>query len=193
MNGLMIVQVLKKYPIAVIASCILFVLLGLLFLRGGIVPRLEQIESELSQTLRVFDTNERNAQGLPADLEALNLQVAKIPKFLFVPSERALNTNFFYTFEDQVDIVITDIKQVSDTDPVLSKGGPHALQLYSVLVYDISVGVDFYGFLKLLHAIHGADHVMRVSEFQLKENNSPQVGADSLSARIRVVVLAKQE
>lgn len=192
MNIQKIIQPLKKYPIAAISAAILIIMLAVLFLRGGIVPELQQVESDLTAKVRIMDKNALHAQGLEADLKVLNERVQEIPKFLFVPSERALNTNYFYALEDQVDVLITDVKQVSNSDPVLSAKGPHELKLYSVLVYEVNFKLTFYNFLKLLHAIHTTDRLMKVTAFQLTESKAIGAQNDTLAARVRIVVLAQK-
>lgn len=192
MNIQVILQQLKKYPIAVIASTALLVLCVLLFLRSGIVPELQQMESELTSKVRLIEKNALYAQGLEADLKVLNERVGEIPGFLFVPSERALNKNYFYSLENKVEALIADVDLVSESDPVLSKKGPHELKLYSVLVYELNFSLKFYNFLKLLHAIHTTDRLMKVTAFQLTKSKAAGGADDTLAARVRIVVLAQK-
>lgn len=193
MTPQVLLHLIKKYPIAVVSTVILLLLLVFIFLRADVAPSLQEVESELRSSLEVINNNERKGRGLEADLVALDELVAKIPDHIFVSSERALNTNFFYGFEDQVNILITEVKPVGTDYPILSKGGPNALSIYSVLVYEVSIQAEFNDFLEFLHLIHSSDRFMRVSSFQVTENRDPSVASQVLGARVRVVVMAEKD
>ena len=192
MTPQVLLQQVKKYPIAVVSTVILLLLLVLIYLRADLAPSLHEVESELRSSLEVIQKNERKSRGLEADLLALDELVAQMPDHIFVLSERALNTNFFYGFEDQVNVLITEVKPVGADCPILSKGGPNALSLYSVLVYEVNIQAGFNDFLEFLYLIHSSDRFMRVSSFQLTESRDPSITSQVFGARVRVVVLAEK-
>lgn len=181
---------LKRYPIAVICAIIVVVCIVALVLRGGVLDELSAKENELNARLRVIETNAENAKDLAADVEQVESQVAEIEARLFRRDERAINTNFFYAFEDRVDLLISSVSQLAIEDAALGEGGPNALKLHSVIPYDIVVQGSFQEIVKLLYEFHAHDAFIRVSDLQI--SSGERTGAGELSARMRVLVLAEK-
>lgn len=187
-----ILDKVKEYPLAAI-SLVLFVALAImLVLRGGVVDELTMQETELMARIQAIDTNVKNSNNLEQDLQILQRDSDLIRQRLFKRDQRAVNIDFFYSFEDQLDVVISEVSQLSVEDPALAKGGPNALKQYSTIAYNIKVAGTFQEILELLHAIHQADAFIRVADFQVRVGTNQERKAEHLSAQLRVIVLAEK-
>ena len=188
-----ILDKLKQYPVAVLAVFAILLCVGANFLRGSVVDELTVKEQELSSRLQVISGNAKNAKNLEEDVAALDVYVAAINERVFHRKQRSINTDFFYSFEDELDILISDVIQMSTVDAALDRGGPNALKLYSSISYDVKVEGSFQEILEFLHKVHSVDALLRVAEFQVNAPDGKKVGSRSLSAELRIVALASKE
>jgi Tfp pilus assembly protein PilO len=191
MNASVIVDVLKRYPLALGCGLIALISLVLLFLRGGIGDELAAKESELSSRLRVIERNAAQSTNLDQEVEQLEKIVEKIDTGLFERDERAVNINFFYDFEDKVDVLISNISQTAEPDEIYRKGGPRALKLYSTLVFNLSVRGRFEDILLFCYEFTRADASIRVADLEIS-GGGREAESGLLTARLRVLVLAEQ-
>lgn len=190
MNISGITDKLKEYPIAVISAVLLLIFGGLIFLRGGIAEELSVKESDLNARIRTIEANVKNSNNIKQDTEDLNVIVDQINSSLFDRYERAINVSFFYEFEDKADVVISNISQLPQPDPIYDDNGPRTLELHSTLVFNITLGGSFQSVLKFLHEIDRVDSLMRVADFQV--SRSGELGGESVDARLRILVMAKK-
>lgn len=181
---------LKQYPIAVISVVLLLIFVGLIFLRGDIASELSVKESDLNSRIRTIEENLKNSNDIEQDAEDLAVIVNKINSSLFDRYERAINISFFYEFEDKADVVISDINQLPQADPIYDEGGPRKMKLHSTLVYNITLSGSFKSILKFLNEIDRVDPIMRVADFQV--SRSGDVGGENVDARLRVIVMAEK-
>lgn len=186
-----IIPSLKRYPFALFCFVLLIALIVMAFLRADVVDNLSAREAELTSRIRVIEENARRAADLEEETGALEEKIEALRQRLFVREERAINTNFFYTLEDAVDIVISNVVQTPNEDPALAAGGPNPLKLHSTIVYDLTITGRFREILKFLHKLDQVDPLIRVSDFQLNEAGGRDA-AGLLSARLRVIVLARR-
>lgn len=159
-------------------------------MRGDVVDELSTQETELVARLRTINENVKNSKNLEQDVEALEGYVASIDERLFNRRARAINTAFFYSFEDKAGILISNVNQLSTEDPSLIKGGPHELTLYSGLSYEISASGTFQEILGFIYEIYKANALMRVADLQLDASQGRSTAPRRLFARLRVIVLA---
>jgi hypothetical protein len=188
----LIIDKLKQYPVAVVGAIVMLLCLGVLFFRGDLVAELTVQEAELIARIGTINDNVKNSKNLEQDVEALEGYVASIDERLFRRDERSINTNFFYSFEDTLDIYVADVNQLMIQDPSLVKGGPNELTRYSAIVYHISVRGTFQQILDCIYEIHKADPLMRVADFKVDLVTGPGAAAGALFAKLRIVVLAEK-
>ena len=191
MNFNRIIQILRRYPLAMVCFLVLAALIVTAFIRSDLVDNLSAREAELTSRIRVIEENARRSAGLEEETLKLEEKVEALKQRLFVREERAINTNFFYTLEDAVDIVVSNVTQGPNEDPALAAGGPNELKLHSTIVYDVTIVGEFREILKFLYELDRVDPLIRVSDFQLNEAGG-QDTSGRLSARLRVLVLAKR-
>jgi len=180
---------LKQYPIVVVSVVVILVCAVSAFLRGSVVEELTRSEDDLTKRILTINTNSKNSKDLEQDVEAVVASVAVIEERLFDREERSINTDFFYSFEDRLDVLISDVSQLTTEDASLIKGGPNELKLYSGVSYNVKVSGSFQAILKFLYEIHRMEALMRVATFDVVEGESEGL----LSANLRVVVLAQKE
>lgn len=188
----LILDKIKQYPPAAI-SLIVFVFLGvILIMRGGVVDALTVREAELIKRIQTINTNIKNSTNLEQDMQVLQRDFDAIREHVFNRNERAANTDFFYSFEDRLDVLITEVTQLTTKDPALVKGGPNELKQYSAIIYDIKVTGTFRKILEFLHTIYQADAFIRVAGFQIDVSRGQELDVKNLTGRLRVIVLAEK-
>jgi len=187
-----IIDRLKQYPLAVGCAVLLVVFIVIIFLRGGVASELAVKESDLTSRIRTIDENIKNSSNLEQDTEDLKVIVDKIQPLLFDRYERAINISFFYEFEDKADVVISNISQLPQPDPIYAEGGPRKLDLHSTLVYNITLSGSFSSILQFLYEVDRAEPLIRVADFQVSRSGG-EFGGDSVDARLRLLVMANKE
>lgn len=192
MKASVITDKLKEYPLAVICVVVIAVCVVVIFLRGGVAAELSAKEAKLDSRIQTINKNVENAKDLEQDTEDLATIVDKVHSLLFERYERAININFFYEFEEKADVVISNISQLPQSDPIYSDGGPRQLELHSTLVFNLTMSGSFPDVLGLLYEINRADPVIRVADFQVNRNNSGVIDGN-IDARLRVLVLANND
>lgn len=187
-----VLENIKRYPLVVFSIIVVLICLVFNFMRGDVIATLEQQESDLYSRERVIEKNRINANGLKAELEQLKERVSSIDERLFDPNKSALNANFFYALEEQVDVLIVRVNQVSNEDPVLGKGGPNELKQYGALTYNLVIEGAFVDLIGFMYELHVAKPLIRVADFQIIEGAQSAIPG-ALKANIRLLVLAQKQ
>lgn len=187
-----IIDKLRDYPIAVVGALVFIVCVAVVFVRGDVVPELSVQETELIARLRTINDNVVDSKDLEQDAESLLSYVASIDERLFNRNERSINTAFFYSYEDKLDIIISNVSQLTDEDPALIKDGPNELSLHSGIVYEIRVDGTFQEILEFMYEIQQADALMRIANFEVYASTAVGAAPGTLSAKLHVVVLAEK-
>ena len=188
----LIIDKLRDYPIAVVGALVFIVCVAVVFVRGDVVPELSVQETELIARLRTINDNVIDSKDLEQDAESLLSYVASIDERLFNRNERSINTAFFYSYEDKLDIIISNVSQLTDEDPALIEGGPNELSLHSGIVYEIRVDGTFQEILEFMYEIQQADALMRIANFEVYASTAVGAAPGTLSAKLHVVVLAEK-
>lgn len=183
---------LRQYPLAVICTAVIVACLVVIFLRGDIAADLSVKESDLTSRIRTIDQNVENSKNLKQDTEALATIVERMDSLLFQRFERAINISFFYEFEERAGVVISNISQLPQPDPIYAEGGPRKLDLHSTLVFNITLSGSFSDVLSFLYEIDRAEPMIRVADFQVSRSQG-ELGGESVDARIRLIVLANKD
>ena len=192
MKGKQLIRTLKHYPLASICGVLLVLLVAFIVVRGDTASQLEVREDELNSRLSKIDINAENAKGLEADVNSIEAAVDYKDERLFNRGQRAINTNFFYSLEEEADVLVTQVSQSPQEDPVLGAGGPRELKLHDVIVYSISVDGNFEGILRFLSALHHVKPYIRVADMTLSASDRRGASRAALTAKLRVLVLAKK-
>jgi len=164
----------------------------LVFVRGDVVADLSVQETELIARIQTINKNVIASKNLEQDVESLLGYVATIDERLFNRNERSINTAFFYSFENKLDIIISNVSQLTDEDPALIEGGPNELSLHSGIVYEVRVDGTFQEILGFMYEIQKADALMRITNFEVYVSTAQGAAPGTLSAKLRIVVLAEK-
>ena len=189
MNFDVIIERLKLYPIAVAGVLVLVLILGSVLIRGDITEDLEIRKSDLESRLRTIERNTSNSRQLSEQVDEIESILAEVDARLFSRGERSVNVNFFYAFEDFVDVVISDVSQLEYPDALYDEKGPRALKTHSTIVFEIEVLGTFADILLFSDALGRSDSLIRVASLEISRGQSPS-GADQLTGQLRVLVLA---
>ncbi len=185
-----VIENLKRNPSLLVGIVILIVCGGIGALRANQLLKLSDQEAELSAKLDKIKLNIKHSANIEKDIQKLNELVGTIDKRLFVGEERSTNIDFFYSFEEQLDIIISEVKQLEASSVRFSKNGPDELKLYSVVDYDVTVSGSFHEILRFLYEVHRIESIMRVSNFQIDVTGDRSDESGKLLAKVRVSVLA---
>lgn len=192
MNASFIIDKIKAFPIAVASAVIfLFLVIGI-FMRSGVADELSIQESELNSRLRVIDKNIKSSKDIEQNTEDLKLIVEEMDSMLLNRFERAVNISFFYEFEELANVVISDISQLSQADPIYDKDGPRPLKLHSTLVFNISLSGSFDNILKFCYEIQRADALIRIADFQVSRSKN-ELGGSDMEAQFRILAMAENK
>ena len=188
----LIIDKLRDYPLAVIGALVFVGCVAVVFVRGDVVADLSGQETELIARIQTINKNVIASKNLEQDVESLLGYVATIDERLFNRNERSINTAFFYSFENKLDIIISNVSQLTDEDPALIEGGPNELSLHSGTVYEIRVDGTFQEILGFMYEIQKADALMRITNFEVYVSTAQGAAPGTLSAKLRIVVLAEK-
>ena len=188
----LIIDKLRDYPLAVIGALVFVGCVAVVFVRGDVVADLSGQETELIARIQTINKNVIASKNLEQDVESLLGYVATIDERLFNRNERSINTAFFYSFENKLDIIISNVSQLTDEDPALIEGGPNELSLHSGTVYEIRVDGTFQEILGFMYEIQKADALMRITNFEVYVSTAQGAAPETLSAKLRIVVLAEK-
>ncbi|MDQ8193045.1 hypothetical protein QEH59_01315 [Coraliomargarita sp. SDUM461004] len=186
------VRFLKQYPLAVLCVVVSLACCLAIILRGGAGEALIAQEADLNSRIRTIDQNVKNSKNLTNEVGEVQALVEQIESRLFNRDQRAVNINFFYSLEDQVDVRISNIGQMPAGDPIYTKGGPRELKLHSTIGYNISVNGAFDDILAFMYELHRVEPLIRVADFQVADS-SRKGDSNILEARLRVIVLAEKD
>lgn len=192
MGGL--VEILKRYPIAIGCALLALVGVGLIVMRGDVLGEVQREEEQLQSRIKIIDTNSKQSKGIEEDVAKLEEYIELLDGRIFDREKRAINTNFFYAFGEDMDVSITNVSQRREEPKLFAKSGPNALSLHSTIGYDISVVGKYGELIKFMHKFFVVDSVARVTSFSLSPSNTGAGGADpSLKLSMEVVVLSKKD
>ncbi|MGJ8640835.1 MAG: hypothetical protein ACSHYA_15705 [Opitutaceae bacterium] len=186
------IDYIKRYPLVIVSLAVLMFSVITGFVRGGIIEELESQEIDVDGRASVIEKNKVSASGLSEDLAMLEKQVASINERTLDPNKRAQNTNFFYAFEDEVDVLITSVNQLTNVNSAFKKGGARELKEFTPISYDIALEGTFVNLLAVMYKLHDAKILMRITDFQISEANRSAISG-ALSAKFNVVALARKE
>lgn len=189
----LILDKLKQYPLAVVCGVGFLVSVCVLFFRSSVLAELSAKEAELDSRIRVMDQNAKASKDLDQQLAILQEHVASIDERLFERSERAINTNFFYAFEGQIDVVISSVSQLTTEDPALVKGGPNELKLHSAILYDLIVKGTFQDILGFIYELYRVEPLIRVTDIKMDKVDGTDAELAGLVANMRVAVLSRKD
>jgi len=181
-----LVENLKNSPSIIAGTVALILLLGVGLFRSNQLTTLSAVESELNTKLDSINFNLRNSENIEQDIQKLELLTNTINARLFFGEERSTNIDFFYSFEERLEITISEVKQLEKSNPRYSQKGPDALEQYSVVDYTITVSGTFHELLRFLYEIYQIDTIARVTEYQIDAGDE----SGKLSAKVHVAVLA---
>lgn len=188
MNKGVLIDFIKKYPLATVCVLVLIGSVAAIFLRGDLSSELESEEVALNSRLKVLNANTKNSVGLEANVNTLQAQVDSFKSRLIDPEQRAVNINFFYSLEQLAPIRISGVNVAGGNDPNFARSGPNTLTQNNHSLYDLVIQGTLQDILIFLNKISNVDPFLRVTKCTL---TSASMAEKTFSARLRLVVLSK--
>ena len=187
-----LVEHLKKNPSLFVGVIALILVGGFGLLRANQITKLSQLEANLKMELDTIHSNVKHSKGIESDTRQLKNLVDSMEDRLFVSEEQSTNINFFYSLEDELNITISEVSQLGQTNRRYSEKGPDELKIYSVVSYNITLNGTFREILRFVYEIYQMDFIMRITDVEIETGYKSGNKADPLEAKIRIVVLAKK-
>ena len=187
-----IVENLKKNPSILFGIVALLVLGAVGILRANQLDELSNLEAELEAKLDRMSLNIKHSDNIEQETQRLRELVGAVDEGLFVANERSINIDFFYSLEDKLNMVISEVDQLTKQNIRYSKDGPDDLKRYSVIDYEMTVKGSFLEILQFMYEVHQITPVMRVLDFQIDPSTDIEETPGLLSAKIRIAVLARK-
>lgn len=187
------IEKFKQNPLLAAGLAVILFCVGFIWLRANQMNRLTVREDELINQLETIRENIKHSKNIEQDIQDLEAQVAAIKERLFVKEERAINVNFFYKFEEKLNILISEVEQLDEENLRFVKNGPDELKLYSAIPYSITLDGTFQEILKFLYEIYQLEAIMRVTDFQVDAISKGDGLSRNLVATLRVAVLAENK
>lgn len=187
----LIIEKLKQNPRLLIGLLIALFCVGLTWLRANQLNQLTARENELISELEIIRNNVKYSKNIEQDIQDLDAHVASIKERLFVEEERAININFFYKFEEKLDILISEVNQLDEKNRRFAVEGPDGLKRYSVIMYSMILKGTFEETMKFLYEIYQLETIMRVTGFQIDAASNDDGKNRKLIAKLRIAVLAE--
>jgi len=183
-------SVVMRYPVALVCVGLIAVFVVVFFLHRDVVEALSAQEQDKEARIRVIEGNVNEAKGLESDVEKLESLVQRVDGRLFQPEARSENKDSFYSFEDEFDVLIADVRQLPGEPAALKKGGVHELKLHSVIVYELVVNAEYADVLRFIDGLYRAKPIMRVSDFKISQSRVSGAQGESLTFAFRVYVMS---
>ncbi|MEM7790477.1 MAG: hypothetical protein AAF546_03665 [Verrucomicrobiota bacterium] len=192
MAGNSIVDKLKRYPLALLSLVCWIAIAIVIFLRGDALGNLESKENELSSSLRLVEGNAVSSKDLESQVERLEKDVEAIENRLFKKERRAINTDYLYSFEEDHDILIREVKLSEAEDSNHKKGGPNELKIKSAIVYNVSLTGGYQSFMEYIYSLYKSDAFIRIADLDITGTKNSGTES-SLQAKLRILVLSEKE
>ncbi|MEM1223647.1 MAG: hypothetical protein AAGH40_12900 [Verrucomicrobiota bacterium] len=192
MKDNVIVDKLKRYPLALISFVCWIAIIVVIFMRGDALENLEGEESELSSSLRLIEGNAVSSKDLENQVEKLEADVKEIEGRLFNKERRAINTDYLYSFEEDHDIAISNVKISEAEDNNHKKGGPNELKVNSAIVYNVSLSASYQNFIEYIYSLYKSDAFIRIADLDLTASKDTATNGE-LRAQLRILVLSEKD
>jgi hypothetical protein len=197
MNAQQLGQKIKDYPMLVVCGLLIPLFIGLIFLRYPEIERLEAEQLRLDNELQTSVGNLRNANGLVGQLNHLKVLDAELAERLMDRSQKGLNLNYFYRFEDRNNIRILQADQVippqEATKVVVKKPAKgdkakkEAKPVFDHITFKISVEGSYRDLLRFLYYVQHERYFVSCSRFVCVR--SKEATTEKLKADIELVIL----
>ncbi len=186
MNQKKLLSLAKRYPIVIVCIVILLIAVVASSIRGSIIPNASEQKKQLSKELSKIKGNISASKSLKTDLEQLEEIVSKIEDRLIDPEERAINTEFFYTFGRANNMVISQVTETGMNPPILSGKSPNKIKSKNIVSFNLVFNGSYPEVLNVIKELYLTDRFMKVSDIKLSGNGS------IVSAQMKLFVLAKK-
>lgn len=186
MNSQQLIAKLKQYPLAVICSLVILVMLGLSFVRSGNLPELNAQYDTLQNEAETVRQNSSNAVDLPANLSELEKLVENVDSRLIDADAITANYRYFLSLGER-----SNISYVADP-PAATYKSSTSLKKYALAEFtNVSIRGQYEDVLNYLYLLRTGDYLLRVDFISI----SPKTGGKKheVVANLNIVGLAKQK
>ncbi|WP_309396256.1 hypothetical protein [Cerasicoccus maritimus] len=185
MNSQQLIAKLKQYPLAVICTLVVLVMLGLSFLRSGNLPELNAEYDALQEEAEVISRNSSNAVDLTANLEELSKLVESVDARLIDADSVTANYRYFLGMGER-----SNVKYVNDP-PAATYVKSARFKSYALAEFqNVAVQGTYQNVLNYLYEVRTGEYLMRIDSISI----TPKASGDKeeVVASLKITGLAKK-
>ncbi len=134
-----VLKILKRYPVAVALALVAVVVFGYYSMRGGSFDSVQIERDELAGELRKMEATIRNLQGATEQGAIVQEIVDSFGSRLIVPSDRAINLDFFYQMEQDFAVEIDPVQESARPRKRGGKNNPWSLTNHGEVRFSLAV------------------------------------------------------
>ena len=184
---------LRRFPFASGVGLIAIILLVILGLRYSVLPDAEQLLDEVQRDVTVMTRNIENGRNLEEQAAQLSEWVELVESRVIRRQDRAINSAYFYDFENRVPIAVTGLVQREDLPGRFTapRGrnvtDPWALQTFEEISFQMEAVGRLNELLHLLYLLRTADKLLRLGNFSLGIDQAVNPAVLKLEIDLRVL------
>ena len=183
MNTAALLAFIKKQPIGVACAGLCLGCLLLLYFRSEALDERQKTFDARTAEADKIETNVRNAEGLPAQVAAMQADGKEMGSRLIRASQLALNYRYFYRLVDETGVkLIGDIRQ----GQVLAGKGTTKTS-YQAVPYTVTIQCTYPQVLGFLQRLQSGAHFCRITSATFSKIGGDN--SDRLSATLNLDVM----
>ncbi len=185
MNKELIIQIVRKYPIAAVGLVVAILLGGVLYLRSGTLPEEQSKYEELEKTVEVIRRNKISAVNLEQNLEEIRGLVADMESRLMREGARTDHLRYFLRLAEDSQVEMSDPLNTGRVAP----GAKAPLKIYPQLEWRITVRGNLASVLDFIHKSRTDFHPASLQSLTLFPVQGSR--SDAVAAELNLSVLAR--
>jgi Tfp pilus assembly protein PilO len=187
LTGQDIVAWAKKQRIAAASIVVGVVVLGTLYFRAEVRPKLQdEVEGKSAEAERI-GVNIKNAAQLPDQLEAMTKATAAINTRLVRVGDLGENLKYFYLIEADTGVKLLELNQTGVVAPPLKGPKP----IYSPVAFRFSVRGSYAGVVQFLRRVESGPRFARVLSASMSRSTDLNEPAGTVNLQCNLELLGQ--
>lgn len=133
---------------------------------------IDQVNIRISSMLK----NIKKSKGLEEDIESIESKIETLNERMFQVQELATNYNYFFNFEDETGIKVSDLKQVGiaeeEVDPKKKRMPKPVVNSYEKIRFHLKASGEYAEIVNFLRKLEGGPSFYRLEKFRLAKSET---------------------
>jgi hypothetical protein len=184
-----LLEILRRFPIAVGAGLLSLVLGFYLYFTMGSMGVLEETLHDLEREVQVLKTNVREGTTIEDDLNRFSALFEAVDARLMDHRQIATNNGYFYNFAQKHPVEILDVSQRPVVEASASKqaGDIWTKRHYSLIPFSMEVNGLITDIADMFYRWDTLGQLIEVRRFILTTTSKPEVGYMSMNLEVNVL------